>query len=164
MDKFFRDCLIVSSFIHSLPFLIIILGLLHGCGGNVGHSSNKHSKQNNESIIPSNSKQEKEIVTIVIVEKKGDKAKHIRKQKSKPCRTGSWYGGVGLEVNESDGFVTRVIEGYPAWNAGIRTGWIIVNSIDLRGPPGTVVDAIILDKQRTYVLQLVRDKICTTKK
>jgi carboxyl-terminal processing protease len=51
------------------------------------------------------------------------------------------YGGIGVELNERDGYPTVIapIEGTPAWEAGLRSGDVIVQ-IDGRSTYGLTIE------------------------
>lgn len=82
-----------------------------------------------------------------------------------------FYGGVGLTQStlkspsgEYKVYVIDVHPGYPAQAKGIREGDVLLNERSLRGPVGTKVTVRILRDGRPISYEVVRDKICTSKK
>lgn len=74
------------------------------------------------------------------------------------------YEGIGIMTEYRDGItrVTHVAQGYPAEEAGIMVGDVIVSydQDDLRGPKGTPVSVLIWRDNANHVFRIVRGIIC----
>lgn len=77
-----------------------------------------------------------------------------------PCD--DWYGGIGI-IQDFENEITYVAPGYPADNAGIRLGDVIVSQGEIRGEPGTILELTIFRKKIKLTFKLIREKICTYK-
>lgn len=73
------------------------------------------------------------------------------------------YTGIGIvhvfysTVGE---IVTQVPEGYPAFRAGIKTGDVILNAWELKGPEGTKVTVRTKRTNKNINYQITRETIC----
>lgn len=83
-----------------------------------------------------------------------------------------FYGGIGItQVAGIRGpgdytvivAVQEVHHGYPAEQAGIQVGDVLLNSSEIRGPIGTTVTVLINRRGEFMKFDIVRDKICTEK-
>lgn len=159
--------LIISFIAHLLVALLLILRP-HGTG-NSGHKGGKagagRGAGEDRNIIP------KAISIDILPLPKGFGVKKPPTKKSpgiKECEKDKWYGGVGIEVNYSDGNikVRTVYPGYPAYKVGIRAGDELISVGgapygELRGDPGTAVVVIAKRDGVATMYTLIREKICT---
>jgi len=84
--------------------------------------------------------------------------KSVGKEKSVAKECDDWYGGVG--IIHFDGVITQVPGGYPASKAGVKVGDIIIETIDLRGEPGTKVVMKFMRNGEIFNKEVIRDRIC----
>lgn len=76
----------------------------------------------------------------------------------------NFFGGIGIR-HSRDGFILKVVKGYPASRAGILPGDILSGDTEyIRGEIGTAVDVTVLRGEKTLKFSMIREKICTTKK
>lgn len=74
----------------------------------------------------------------------------------------NWFGGIGVMHELGSRTITNVYEGYPAYDAGIQVGDVIVSPPigSIRGEPGTKVVIDIYRVGRFITFEIVRDRIC----
>ena len=161
----FRASLALSSIIHAAPF--IILALMTGSSG----SSNQHKEnrkpgvQDNGNIIPRDDS--KEPIEVTVFNGKGfKKRKPIVKHKDNKCK--DFFGGIGVQFNifEERGVIDKVVPGYPAEFAGMKSGDRIISPPfpEIKGEVGTEVTITFMTLQgETKTITLTRDKICVDK-
>jgi hypothetical protein len=100
-------------------------------------------------------------------EKKKKELAERKKKEQKDCPY--FFGGIGVilheeynvDIQQYIGIVLRVVEGYPADQAGIMEGDYILD--DVTGPVGEVVNFRIMHNGELRELSLVREKICTSR-
>src|SRR5271166_5008632 len=84
-------------------------------------------------------------------------------KKSKPTKASSckqFFGGIGVLYGNGEGEVQTVYRGYPAYDAGIMEGDIILNAGQIRGEVGTSVVVNILRGSLNLQIEMTRAKIC----
>lgn len=157
----------LSLFLHLV--LVIFIALSGGNGSGTGNGTEANDQKesagnqgDNKKIIPKNIE-----VTIVTQPKKGASVKKQNNSKKsagvKDCKGKAWYGGIGVEHNYSDSSITRVVPGYPAYNAGIKVGDVFVNldTTTIIGEVGTNIHFTMKRTDGSYKMyNLVREKIC----
>ncbi len=79
------------------------------------------------------------------------------------CKGGKFYGGVGIMHGNLDGMVTKAPKGYPAYEAGVRVGDILL-TLDLKGEVGTPVVISVLREGKQLNFPAVRATICYEKR
>jgi len=81
------------------------------------------------------------------------------------CEGQNWFGGIGIYQDDKTGRIDGVIEGYPAFKAGLRQGDVIISPPPgfIRGEVGTPVNLTVQKMGDFYAQEilLIRDKICT---
>lgn len=137
--------LLLSLAMHAAP--IILLVLLSGGGG---------GGEEPLQIIPkaSNSIEETEIGI--------DPGKRKTKHEDLKCAT--YFGGIGI-TQDVDGTIINTYKGYPAHDAGLRAGDVILTNNDqIKGEIGTEIVLKVASNNTGYITEyvLVRDKICTS--
>jgi hypothetical protein len=151
-----RRYLIASVIIH-LAVLLSIVGLpaAQNFAGGKGDGDGKGSPRVMRGIIPKPTE-------VTLLESDSKDKGHGRKAKQRDCT--HWFGGIGIHINYNE--VTRVVPGYPAYEAGILVGDMLWTPVsDIQGPPGTIV-VIKLVRPSTHehlTFTIVRDRICTEK-
>jgi len=137
-------------------------GTGNGDGSGKGEGTGRHKKQENIQIIPM------VIVESVPSEQKigpSIKKKPIKKRKFKStvkCTYNSWFGGIGIQEDETRKVIEEVYPGYPAYNAGLKAMDVIMSTdAAIRGEPGTVLSIIIFrpSSNETLTFNIVRDRI-----
>jgi len=94
------------------------------------------------------------------------KKKPIQKKRFKStvaCMYDSWFGGIGIQEDESRKRIDIVYPGYPAENAGLKADDTILSTdAPIRGDPGTVLNIVIFrpSSNETLTFQIIRDRIC----
>ncbi len=69
-----------------------------------------------------------------------------------------WYGGIGISLS---GFlITEVVEGYPAGEAGLLVGDVVMSRVEIRGEPGTQILLSIKRSHNMLQFTIIRQKIC----
>ena len=135
----FTDSLLLSISLHFLPIVIaLLLTILGGQGGSQEDQAQyevEPTQQNTGNITP---------------------ATHL----GESCQR--WYGGIGITYSiDKPGYViSLVVEGYPAYSAGLQVGDEIVNDGNIRGEPGTIAIVTYKRKNHLYTKHIQRDKIC----
>jgi len=153
------NSMLLSFILHASMFIIL---LPIGCGsgdGNGGGPDNDPGK-----IAPKASKEEVEINFEVVeggIEVAEQEVKETQ-QGLKDCVGDAWYGGIGIINDYTEESVREVYEGYPAANAGMKAGDVIVyqSESDIRGEPGTIIIIKVRRGDNTLTFSIMRDKIC----
>jgi C-terminal processing protease CtpA/Prc len=106
---------------------------------------------------------EKEIEKQIEKDRKSQMAleEKARQEKAKKLKDECpfYYGGIG--ISQIGNSVGHAFEGYPAANAGIRDGDVIISDIDnIRGEVGTPVTVVVMRNGNVLTFELIRDKIC----
>lgn len=165
-----RTSFIVSATVH-LTCLILILLLGGGQGKNQPKSQDDKKQGEGQhdftSIIPMN-KPHEDIEMQIDVPKKGDLVVKAEPQPSAtPIDCRRWYGGIGIEYGsygntDAPGTVVKVPYGYPAQQAGIQVGDVVLpaEDPDIRGPVGTPVKIYVIRGEFRQEMTLIRGKIC----
>lgn len=168
-----KKFILISLIIHAILFGSLgPKGCGSGSGGGragtyTGGDSGSEKGANKDINVDIIEKPNKSEVEQVKDEKKDEKADIVTQQMSKPKRRecDKWFGGVGIQItfqNPLGTEITQVYSGYPADEAGLRAGDIIlwVDSKEIRGEPGTTVKMIILRGGQELHFSIVRDRIC----
>jgi hypothetical protein len=167
--KKMRNSFYKSIAFHLLPLLLLIQSTKTG-DGDKDSDNGKLPKKDPivVDIIPKKNRNDEQVNGDNKVSELKKTVPHFDKQ----C-TDSYYGGVGIEIfyfvtNDMDqgARVGDAIEGYPAYEAGIRAGDYILNPEELRGEIGTQVTIHLTNETGTksWSVTLYRDKICTEPK
>ena len=159
---------LASAIIHSALFFSLTLkGELLNSQKEESDANNQghNSKTINVEILPKPmpaKQQFTEPETTLEIERvtiKNDKSKRTN---SRDCP--NFFGGIGIR-HSRDGFILKVVKGYPASRAGILPGDILSGDTEyIRGEIGTAVDVTVLRGEKTLKFSMIREKICTTKK
>lgn len=155
-----------SFALHMIPLLLLIF-LFHGGGKSDKKGDQEGGQQNPQdftSIIPMD-KPKEDIEMSLVAPKEGDivvKAQPTPEPSATPTPCNRWYGGIGIEYGRFDGTVGKVPRGYPAAEAGIEVGDIVlpVDEPDIRGPVGTPVKVYVIRGDYRREMTLIRGKIC----
>jgi hypothetical protein len=157
-----RKSFAISLFIHG--------ALLYAMGLNFNKAQgfpggNSDAKQDNKAVKDSlDGKQIVEKPTeVTLVEQpkpevKGPGKKVPKHKKMTTCKQS--FGGVGILYANHEGEVEIAYTGYPAANAGIMTGDIILNAGEIRGPIGSLVTINVLRGSLNLNFEVTRAKIC----
>lgn len=143
----YRKSLFISIILHCLPFILFLF-----VSSNNNNQNNKPNKSINSAKLAPPPGQ---TTTIDVVE-----YKHVNKQPRKPkvehkCK--EWYGGVG--VVHRLGIVQEAPSGYPAAEAGVLPGDLLLND-NLKGEVGTEVTIKVLRGENFLNFVVTRAKIC----
>lgn len=133
MNKTVRHCFVTSLMLHAA-----LLFSFPSCNG--GESEKKHFGST---------------VNIEIIPKFPNAKEKIK------CE--QWYGGIGIEHSEDGSTIMKVVEGYPAYRAGILVGDAVIvpfNSYDIKGMPGTPVQVTVVRMGKVLEFHMIREKIC----
>lgn len=147
------------SFLYSLCVHLVLISLLviHSCGYGSKEEEKKSGSEQGDirKILPKGTNTSSPL-DIELVD-----APSPSKTKGEDCPNGRWYGGIGVyEGWNNSRVVDRVIEGYPAYRAGIQKGDVLPQVDNLRGEPGTVVEFNVLRNGKLLSFKLIREKIC----
>lgn len=152
----------ISICLHLLPLLIFMLP--HG-SGNRDEGKKGGSKQSDEngdfqkqSEKDGEEQPKKDDLQVYILP-----AQPKKQEEGIKCPEDSWYGGIGVEINEATGEIYKAAPFYPAYKAGIRPGDINISDVELRGDPGTAVEVKVAREGQTLSFMVTREKICYTK-
>jgi hypothetical protein len=167
-----RKSFIVSTAVHITP--ILLLALLGGQGG-IGDGKNKNGvgedqTNNNGSgkhkdagnIIPKPEEATPTVVELVArkTPSKVKKKKQVTKKSNKDCP--EYFGGIGITHGPMN-IVLDAPEGYPAAEAGIKKGDILLSPVEsIRGPIGTEVTVLYKNEDGVHEVTIIRGKICTS--
>lgn len=155
----------------ALHVLVLILVSLNGCGAPKGEVAGEDGE---EQSATSNDKKGKMVdkpeelskdVEIELVPK--DSVAVVEPPKPKkvqPEKALDGFGGIGVEFASKDGTIAKVPRGYPAYNAGLQPGDIIISPTlsKIRGEPGTKVNILVQRGSEIFNLTLIREFISTT--
>lgn len=118
-----------------------------------GESEERKDKNQTKPVFDNKSK--------IALQKKKQPKKEIKPQapKGRPCEKNGWYGGIGIM---GDQLVQEVYPGYPAFNAGLIRGDLIIspNGDQIRGEPGTIVKLKVMRGDKVLNFTITRGKIC----
>lgn len=165
--------LIISVVLHALLF--VGFGLSSGEGEGEGEGEGDSTHQAPESsdtkiIDKPQEKQEIELIEITpeqqeILDQARKKQKEQEKQKESECKES--FGGIGVMIAFGYEYttITEAVKNYPAYNAGLQAGDIILEPslLQIKGEIGTSVQLTIKRGSNTFKIDLIRDKICIDK-
>lgn len=146
-----------KAFLLSITFHLLLLISMKNCGGKGGgYGDDRQIEQKDKTI------------TVVRL---GDLhyLNPVKKKRKEPkCK--DYYGGIGTTYLFSDNLpdggmkLIDVPEGYPAYEAGIRSGDVIRSKEEITGKVGTEVQITVTHKDgKVESLVLIRAKICIGK-
>ena len=159
---------LLSLIVHIIMLVFIsTFGTGNGDNSDQGDGTGKYNKDglgkyagDSKTIIPKTVE-----IEIVTLPKDGKGKNKKRSKKSKgviDCKDNQWYGGIGVEIDPGSGVILKVIEGYPAFKAGIEQLDTIIGKIeDITGPVGSKLTLDVKKRDevyRSYVL--IREKVC----
>lgn len=160
----------ISAALHALCFILVLMGTAGSGKGKYKDGTNKggEGSKYDGTIIPGKVIP-KERVEVAIIETpvtngKGKKPpSHKKNKKIKQCGK-RWYGGIGIASGRVTGYeeVLEVFPGYPADNAGIKSGDIIldVSGGSILGSPGTSFTMSLSHEGISRIITLIRERIC----
>lgn len=155
-----RQAFVVSSILHALCFISVVN---HGGKGGAPQTGDPTKK---ESGLPPDDLDGKHIVEkpteVTLVEQPAhkDKGPGKKKESKKKSTCKLFFGGIGVLYANGRGEVYEAYPGYPAANAGIQAGDVILNAGNIRGEPGSVVQVEVLRGQLNLTFDVTRAKIC----
>lgn len=173
-----KKYLTISALLHVILItLAVVLSSPKGCGTGDGDGKGKGDKEqgsNSDELqgeivakkpeaVPSK-EPEMSVYSADEVLKPSALQEAEERYTERDCPGGS-FGGIGVEISiirSSGGFVlSRVVSGYPASKAGIKSGDILLERTEIRGEPGTDVTVQIVTPQgETKNVTMLREKIC----
>lgn len=166
---------IISALFHLAAFLLVA-NLQNGAGKGELNQDKQGQGQG-----ATNDKVQPKITEIELIPPPPDKEAGTEPKLPKPkeqpkdgvteCENNSWYGGIGIQQNWTDGSIDEVYPGYPAEQAGLKVGDQIrqVSSnegSEIRGTPGTKISMWIHrpSSNESFLVEITRGKICLYKK
>lgn len=163
-----------ASFIMHVIFLLLISGVFpKGCGsggdGN-GNGGNSESEKKGESPEEQDNKSIEDILPqeteVELIEKTPEMEEAFaqmerREFQKELAKCQDYFGGIGV-THDGKGAIEKAHKFYPAYDAGIRDGDILIGSVmRLRGPIGTPVTVNVIRNGTHLTFNLIRGKICT---
>lgn len=157
-----------SSLLH-IALILLILGKIPGCNGSEDAGKGKGAGEiDPRLIVEKNTEKPTEVEIKEMPVDDGPKKPQKPKKKSKPidkdCSGYEWFGGVGIEVlhdlQQDVTVANKVFPGYPAHKAGMRSGDIVINFNDLRGPVGELIVVRAYRNGQYVEFDIIREKIC----
>lgn len=160
----------ISLFAHVITF-VLLGGFPKGCHRGGSGDSEKQSKEQaqhkqeekTEQILDKPSEKATEIT---IIEETGEqRAKRVEVARRKAiAECTPFFGGIGIEHSQF-GVIGRVYEYYPAYDAGLKAGDIILSRIsDIKGEIGTPVTITYKRGETINTVTFKRGRICTKDK
>ena len=82
-------------------------------------------------------------------------------QQSEAAKCEHWYGGIGIRVDPYNKSISSTHQDYPASEAGLMAGDVIVSDYDdIRGEIGSILKISVLREGKLLTFLIVRGKIC----
>lgn len=147
-----------KSFYLSLGLHLLLLSFLvvPHCGGPSNENKNKSHNEDDQQIIEKGKDKSSSPQEVIIF-----LGKPRTTQKGEDCPSGRWFGGIGIEHTFSDDKIFKVVPGYPAWEAGIKVGDVVLGNLDqIKGEPGTPVTVYVRRGIQVLRFDMIREKIC----
>lgn len=163
--------LALSTFIHLLPLIIFaLLVIFSKKGANDGEGKqdeqSKSSKGRHEEVLP---RPENQDLEVTLVEQTPEQEALVKKILEKPKKKAPdckyYFGGIGIQHDESTGKIVGIYDGYAADRAGLKRGDLIISPAiyEIRGLVGTSFTLVYQRDGVTDTVTLTREKICIKK-
>lgn len=151
----------ISLVLHAFILLHIMSSPTKGGPqGNPSGDSKVENKLNKDDLSGKNIVERPTEVTLIEQPKQQDKGPGKKPKHTKATNCKQFFGGIGVLYVNTEGEVQTVYRGYPASEAGILEGDIILNAGQIRGDVGTPITVSILRGSLNLDIEMTRAKIC----